>query len=214
MTRGIYRIRENRQRKPHSKRLLHIGITCTIILFALAFLRLELFKRPDVYTLNSPQKAVTQPPSRTDNYGLPVRLRIPKLAIDAPIVYMGLTKTGNMAVPSAVTDVGWYKNGALPGNKGSAVLAGHINGLKGQPGVFAHLDKLHKGDILQITDANGTTPSFAVTGMRTYSEDAQPKEVFNAPDGAHLNLITCTGSWDNAERHYQKRLVVFTDKTD
>jgi hypothetical protein len=30
---------------------------------------------------------------------------------------------------------------------------------------------------------------------------------------AHLNLITCTGSWDSAAGTHSKRLVVFADAT-
>jgi LPXTG-site transpeptidase (sortase) family protein len=146
------------------------------------------------------------------NYGLPDRLRIPKLAVDAPVTYMGLTKTGAMAVPDNIADVGWYKNGALPGNKGSAVLAGHIDGLKGEPGVFAHLNKLQKGDTLQVIDSNNSTISFRVKNIQTYGQDEQPSEVFNTVDGVHLNLITCTGVWDSTQHHFLERLVVFTDK--
>jgi LPXTG-site transpeptidase (sortase) family protein len=164
-----------------------------------------------IYT-SPPHKEVSLPP-KTTNYGLPVRLKISKLDIDAPITYMGLTKTGTMAVPPNITDVGWYKNGSLPGSKGSAVLAGHVDGLKGQPGVFFGLDKLQKGDFLQVIDSNNTAISFTVREARTYGQDEQPSEVFNATDGVHLNLITCTGTWDKDQHRFLQRLVVFADKS-
>jgi sortase A len=151
-------------------------------------------------------------PAKIVNYGLPARVKIPKLGIDAPIGYLGLTKRGDMAIPTNIAEVGWYKNGPLPGNKGSAILAGHVNGPKGQPGVFASLHKLQKGDTLQVIDSKNTIISFMVRETRIYGKDAQPDEVFKATDTAHLNLITCTGAWDKAQKQFQERLVVFTDK--
>ncbi|HSX28191.1 MAG TPA: class F sortase [Candidatus Saccharimonadales bacterium] len=162
---------------------------------------------------NLPKEVATQPLPETVNYGLPVRLKIPKLAVDAAITYVGLTKTGDMAAPTNISDVAWYKNGSLPGNTGSAVLAGHLDGARGVPGVFASLNKLQKGDTLQVIDSKGTVISFTVRETRTYGEDVQPKEVFNAVDTARLNLITCAGAWDTTHQHYQKRLVIFADKT-
>jgi sortase A len=147
-------------------------------------------------------------------YGLPVRLEIPKINVDTTILYMGLTTTGNMAVPTNVVNVGWYKYGPMPGNTGSAVIAGHLDGLQGQPGVFANLDKLIAGDTLSVIDNKGQTASFVVQRTQTYAQNEQPSEVFSDSDGrAHLNLITCTGPWDSSQRRYLERLVVFTTKT-
>lgn len=146
------------------------------------------------------------------NRGLPVRLDIPKLTISTKIEYMGLTKSGEIAVPSNIHDVGWYKYGALPGNKGSAVIAGHLDGLKGEPGVFTDLNKLQKGDTFSVTDAKDQTAHFVVRELRTYDQHEQPDEVFKSTDGAHLNLITCSGAWDKEQRHFTKRLVVFADQ--
>jgi len=40
-------------------------------------------------------------------------------------------------------------------------------------------------------------------------------DVFRATDdGAHLNLITCEGTWSQAQLSYSQRLVVFTDATE
>src|SRR5258708_38380056 len=60
----------------------------------------------------------------------PDRLDIPVLNIDAAVLQVGIARSGHMAVPPNFTDVGWYKYGSLPGQKGSAVMAGHVdNGL-------------------------------------------------------------------------------------
>lgn len=152
--------------------------------------------------------------SQESTGGLPARLKIPKIKVDTKVAYMGLTKTGDMAVPSNVKDAGWYKYGAHPGNNGSAVIAGHLDGLKGEAGVFVDLNKLRKGDSLMVVDNKGQATFFTVKETRIYGQTEQPGEVFNRRDGTHLNLITCTGAWNKTQHRFAKRLVVFTDKSN
>lgn len=148
----------------------------------------------------------------TINFGLPTRLQIPKLKVDTHIINVGLTKDGNMSVPSNVVDAGWYKYSKLPGNTGTAVIAGHLDGLRGEPGVFSKLSKLIPGDTIFVTEGNGLTVSFVIRKTKTYALTEQPAEVFSSANGSHLNLITCTGNWDKSEHRFAKRLVVFADK--
>jgi LPXTG-site transpeptidase (sortase) family protein len=116
-----------------------------------------------------------------------------------------------MKAPGDITEVGWYKYGPLPGNTGSAVLAGHVNGPNGRPGVFSKLNTLQVGDEFTVIDSTQQDTKFVVRATRTYSQDEQPIEVFADQVGARLNLITCTGSWDKEQRRYSERLVVFTE---
>ena len=146
------------------------------------------------------------------NYGLPVQLQISPLKVDAKVSYMGKTKTGAMDTPPNVIDVGWYKYGALPGNVGTAVMAGHLDGLKAEPGVFSQLKLLQPGDIVSVRDNAGATVSFKVRTSKSYGQNEQPAEVFTSSEGAHLNLITCTGTWDKTAHQFAQRLVVFTDR--
>ena len=160
----------------------------------------------------SPSSTPSDTPINAPNVGLPLRIMIPKLRVDAKIEYMGLTSTGTMDVPSEVIDAGWYKYGAHPGDEGSAVIGGHLNGVRGEPGVFLDLDKLQVGDNFSLLDDTGKTTLFVVRQIRTYGQDEQPNEVFHSQAGAHLNLITCTGTWNRSEKRFSKRLVVFADK--
>lgn len=115
-----------------------------------------------------------------------------------------------MAVPSNIVDVGWFNLGPRPGEKGSAVIAGHFDGENGEAGVFANLDNLKVGDKLYIEDDKGTTTSFMVRESRMYNP-GYADDVFSSSDGAHLNLVTCDGVWDGVKKSYSKRLVVFAD---
>ena len=158
------------------------------------------------------QHTAADAPTVITNYGLPSRLKIPKLQIDTHIIYVGLTKDGNMSVPNNVIDAGWYKYSALPGNTGTAVIAGHLDGLRGEPGVFSNLSKLAPGDTILVTESNGVSVSFIVRATKRYPQTEQPTEVFTSTSGSHLNIITCTGSWDRSEHRFAERLVVFADK--
>ncbi len=161
---------------------------------------------------SNPQNLPAAKPAAT-NRGLPAQLVIPKLNINTKVIYVGVTKDGNMEAPKNVHDVGWYKYGAIPGNKGAAVIAGHLDGLKGEPGVFSELEKLQKGDSFSVIDDKDRAMPFVVRELREYGQNEQPAEVFSAAEGAHLNLITCTGAWDKDARRFTHRLVVFADRS-
>ncbi|HUD05151.1 MAG TPA: class F sortase [Patescibacteria group bacterium] len=136
---------------------------------------------------------------------------IPAVNVNAAIQNLGVTAKGAMKVPSNTTDVGWFELGPRPGEKGSAVIAGHFNNENGGAGVFINLYKLRKDDKLYIEDDKGTSIAFVVRESRIYNP-GYADEVFGGTDSAHLNLITCDGVWDGTKKSFSKRLVVFTDK--
>ncbi|MDQ3008010.1 MAG: sortase, partial [bacterium] len=140
----------------------------------------------------------------------PVRLLIPSLNVDTDIQLVGVTSQGVMESPSNTIDVGWFDLGPRPGEKGSAVIAGHVDGEHGEVGVFANLYKLKKGDKVYIRDSNEKSLTFIVTESRRY-DSGYAEEVFSRNDEASLNLITCDGVWDGVNKSYTKRLVVFTE---
>lgn len=146
-------------------------------------------------------------------YGLPTRLEIPSIKVDAAIDYLGLTYTGDLDTPDGPDNVGWYKQGPRPGEVGNAVIDGHFGWLDGKPAVFDNLHKLSTGDKIHSKDEAGVTTSFVVTGTKTFSPEDDAAEVFRSDDGkAHLNLITCQGEWNAGQESYDTRLVVFADK--
>jgi LPXTG-site transpeptidase (sortase) family protein len=181
----------------------------------LAFIAYRTVRQPPVQaarTTFNKEIPQTETPAQQLLPGPPVRLVIPAIKVDAKIRAMGLTKNGSMEAPPNVADTGWYKYGPHPGNSGSAVLDGHVTGLKGEPGAFSNLGKLKKGDGVTVIDEKGQSMAFIVQETRTYSQNEQAPEVFSGSQGARLNLITCTGSWDKTKHLFSKRLVVFTQR--
>lgn len=142
--------------------------------------------------------------------GSPVRLIIPRIHVDTAIDGVGVDSSGSMETPSNTTNVSWFNLGPLPGEKGSAVIAGHLNGKNGEAGIFANLDKLKEGDVLYVEDDQGKYRTFSVREASEY-KSGYADEVFSQNDKAHLNLITCDGVWNSVKKTYSKRLVVFTD---
>lgn len=142
--------------------------------------------------------------------GLPIRLIIPKINVDARIEYMGVMETGVMEVPDTAVNVGWFKLGPRPGERGNAVIAGHFDGKNGEAGVFININKLKEGDKIYVEDNKGTSIAFEVREIHIY-DPGYTNSVFSASESAHLNLITCDGVWDGAKKSYDKRLVIFAD---
>jgi len=146
--------------------------------------------------------------------GLPIRLQITAIGVDASIDYVGLTASGLMDKPKNQDTVAWYQLGARPGDIGSAVIAGHYGTwANGRGSVFDSLNKLQKGDKVSVLDDKGATITFVVQGSRDFGSAADATDVFRSSDGkSHLNLITCEGIWNTASQSYPSRLVIFTDK--
>lgn len=141
----------------------------------------------------------------------PVRLIIPSISVDADIQHVGITKTGNMATPSNFKDVGWYKFGSIPGNRGSAVIAGHVDNGLGLSGVFKRLGEVPEGEVVEVVYDDGSRNTFEVQSVRRYPYQEVPADiVFNPAGTPRLNLITCEGDWVRSEKTYDERLVVFT----
>ncbi len=145
--------------------------------------------------------------------GLPVRLTIPGINVDAAVEYVGLTADGAMDTPKKRSNVAWFEPGQIPGDIGTAVIAGHYGRQYGKGSAFDSLHKLRKGDRIYIEDDTGATIAFVVRESRRFDATADATDVFSSDDGkAHLNFITCEGLWDKSAKQYPSRLVVFTDK--
>ncbi len=117
-----------------------------------------------------------------------------------------------MDIPSTGHEIGWFEPGFLPGAQGNAVMAGHLDTELGETAVFWELRTLKAGDTVEVVRADGTIKKFIVTHQTTYdAQNAPMQELFGNSTGAHLNLITCNGAWQQDLQTYDKRLVVFTD---
>ncbi len=146
--------------------------------------------------------------------GVPGRLIIPAVGVNTLVQLVGVDSEGRMGLPSNFTDVSWYKYGPRPGDKGSAVIAGHLDTAIDANAVFADLSILKEGDLITITDKTGQEILFKVTGKEIYDEDKAPLEkIFDQSRGKRrLNLVTCDGTWNPKTKNYSQRLVIYSER--
>lgn len=140
----------------------------------------------------------------------PSRIRIPNIGVDAFVEHVGLTKDGAMDTPHDFWNTAWYKLGAMPGEPGNAVIAGHVDYIT-SVAVFWNLKKLQPGNKIYIKDDKGTELVFEVYEVESYHYTAAPLDrIFGAADTPQLNLITCTGNFDRKTANYDQRLVIYS----
>ncbi|MFD0293488.1 class F sortase [Streptomyces sp. NPDC127118] len=144
----------------------------------------------------------------------PVRIRIPSIRVDAPMMRLGLGPDGSLDVPPAGNRnvVGWYRDGTPPGSRGSAIVAGHVDDAQG-PSVFYDLGALRKGSTVEVVRQDGRTAVFSLDAIEVYENDDFPDErVYGAASFASLRLITCGGGFSK-ETGYEGNVVVYAHLT-
>ncbi|WNB91379.1 class F sortase [Bacillus sp. NEB1478] len=142
---------------------------------------------------------------------IPKMIEIPAIHVKATIEQVGTLKNGQMGVPEDFNSVGWYKEGSMPGDRGSAVMAGHVDSKTG-PAVFYKLEDLKKGDKILVSDGDGKQLTFEVMRTEAYPRKNAPVDkVFGFTYRKKLNLITCTGNFNRDAGTHEKRLVVYTE---
>ncbi|EGG48740.1 MULTISPECIES: class F sortase [Streptomyces] len=141
---------------------------------------------------------------------VPVRLGIPSIGVDTPVMRLGLRTDGTVEVPpvTAHDQAGWYDKSPTPGRTGPSVLLGHVTVGDYGDGVFRHLSELHRGDHVTTRLKNGTTAAFTVTRVRTVDKaDFPTQEVYGDTDRPELRLITCGGP--RSGEGYRDNVIVF-----
>jgi hypothetical protein len=157
---------------------------------------------------------VTVPPGRPNTRPAvpsnPARLIIPSLHVDAPIVAVGVEKSGEMEIPPLVSQIGWYKYGPAPGaTSGSIILAGHVDSATQGRGAFFHLRDIPGHAEITISEPDGTRHSYTVNAREAYPKATIPLGALFARTGPpRLTLITCGGGFNQSNRSYDDNIVI------
>lgn len=140
---------------------------------------------------------------------VPARIRIPAIGVKADVIHLGLNRDRTLQVPKNFAQAGWFVNGPEPGERGAAVIAGHVDSRSG-PAVFYRLRALQRGDKITIVLKNGSWIHFVVTGTKVVSKKRFPTSlVYEKTDVPTLRLITCDGAFDRSTGHYVDNYLVF-----
>ncbi len=127
---------------------------------------------------------------------LPKRIKIPAVNIDLnifPSTYKGHTWE--------YTDdgVSYLSNTPIPGAQGNSVFYGH-----NRPNLLGSLNKVNKGDYIEIDYSDGSTQKFEISSTFMVSPDQT--HILNETDDSRITLYTCVGFLD------LKRWVVVASK--
>ncbi|MGM1076913.1 class F sortase [Streptomyces sp. H28] len=155
-----------------------------------------------------PVSAPALPPSPPD------RIRIPAIDVDAPLTGLGLTPTGSLDVPPAARKnlAGWYEAGTTPGERGTAIVAGHVDNAEG-PAVFFSLGALRKGSTIEVDRRDGGVAVFTVDAVEVYdARDFPDAKVYGAAHRPELRVITCGGGYSRTTG-YRGNVVVYAHLT-
>jgi LPXTG-site transpeptidase (sortase) family protein len=128
--------------------------------------------------------------------GKPVRLVIPRLAIDLPIdpgIYDSANNTWTLSGYHAQ-----YALSSVVANdyEGNTLIYGHNNCY-----VFCKLKFLQPGDGLQVYTDNGHEFSYSYQGSADFKPD--DLSIFKLSGPPTVTLQTCTGNWNEIRRMYE-----------
>ena len=141
----------------------------------------------------------------------PARLDVPSIAVHTNLVDLGLNPDGTLEVPSEPLLAGWYTGSPTPGERGPAVIAGHVDARETGPAVFYRLGQVLPGAAVDVTRRDGSVAHFRVTAVRSYAQKDFPTQtVYGNTSRATLRLITC-GDWNEESQEYDGNVVVFAE---
>jgi hypothetical protein len=166
----------------------------------------DLFRGPDK---PPPRAFPVLEPSR------PLRLTIPSIKVDAPILDVGLADDDSVDVPplSRHNEAGWFSDGPTPGQFGPALIVGHADTRTG-PSVFHDLHTLKPGRRIEILRSDGRVAVFEVNAVEHYGKTKLPiKRVYGDYSRPSLRLVTCGGTWLGRSRGYSDNVIVFASLT-
>ena len=116
--------------------------------------------------------AAPSAPARADPAPLrAAQVRLPTLDVRSELVDLDVGADGVLQPPVEPDVAGWYVGGAVPGEPGPAVIAGHVDSRAG-PAVFFRLDELRPGDAVEVPR------STAVITYRVVTVESHPKSAF------------------------------------
>lgn len=136
--------------------------------------------------------------------GTPTEVRIPRLGVAARVLPVA-TRGEVLVPPSDPTELGWWAEGARPGDPGRALVAGHTVDAGG--GALDDLETLEQGDRVEVGSRGEVTrwvvESVQVLGKGEIARRAE--RLFTQRGPARLVLLTCE-DWDGTA--YRSNVVV------
>ncbi|MGP4092239.1 class F sortase [Streptomyces sp. KR55] len=143
-------------------------------------------------------------------YSVPDRVRIPAIQVNAPMMPVGLDAAGwvDAPPPANANLAGWFTGAVAPGEKGTAVIVGHVDNHQG-PAVFYGLGSLKRGNRVEVTRQDRRTAVFEIYSIEVFEKNNFPGDrVYGSKGTSELRVITCGGGFSE-QNGYDGNVVVF-----
>jgi len=144
---------------------------------------------------------------------LPRALYISKISVAARVLPMSLNPDNSIQAPINIFDSGWYTGSVKPGEDGAMLIDGHST-TDGRA-LFGKLDTLVMGDTIELEKGDGAKLTYKVVYKETVNKDAVDMKKVLRPYGnaqRALNLITCSGAWNDEENTLAQRTLIYTEQ--
>ncbi|GHJ42127.1 class F sortase [Streptomyces sp. TS71-3] len=209
---------ESAEEEERPRRRTPWGALALVLLTGLALIR----NGSGEFNSGPPQPASAAAPSSSFAAGVPApgmqplpysmvdRVTIPEIKVDAPVTPVGLDGDGWVGAPPPEDPnlAGWFTGAVSPGEKGTAVIVGHVDNARG-PAVFYGLGSLKQGNHVEIKRRDGRTAVFEVYGVELFQKENFPGDRVYANTGKpELRVITCGGGFSK-QHGYDGNVVVF-----
>jgi sortase (surface protein transpeptidase) len=136
--------------------------------------------------------ATAQPAPPAKPHHEPTRLVIDDIALDRPLIPVGLDADTIPIVPKH--DAGWFTQSATPGQGENIVLWGHALRFRDQPDLpapFGRLNQLKLGAQMVLYDAMGKAYAYTVTHQLWVTPD---QVTYISPTGKErVTMVSCIG---------------------
>ena len=148
------------------------------------------------------------------NASKPLYVNIPAIGVGSELIELGIDANQELEVPADFNQAGWFKGGAIPGQPGPAIIAGHLDSILG-PAIFSKLSLLKPGDIVKVLRRDSKVLTFAVSRIDNFPKEYFPTDqVYGSTKDPELRLITCGGSFNSKARSYTGNTVVYAKLID
>ncbi|MFF9900110.1 class F sortase [Streptomyces longispororuber] len=197
------------------------GVMALVLLTGLALIR----NGSGEFDVGPPQPesaaAADRAPVKAEDAPVPLtfspahRVRIKAIRVDAPVMQVGLDAEGWVDAPPADDPnlAGWFTGAVSPGEKGTAVVVGHVDNRQG-PAVFYSLGSLKKGARVEVLRQDRRTAVFEVYGVEVFAKNDFPgHRVYGNKGVPELRVITCGGGFSQ-QSGYDGNVVVFARLVD
>jgi hypothetical protein len=154
------------------------------------------------------EPTTSTPPIRE---GVPTKLSIGALHVDAPVQAVGVGPGRALDIPDDPERLGWWIGSAMPGSpRGTVLVAGHVDTARDGPGALFRLEKLPMGARI-VVKAGDQTLTYRAVARRSYPKQHLPQQLFSPGTTAELALVTCGGTFHNGT--YSHNVVVYAEPT-